>query len=393
MNNSEKLDEISVATARVAITGIGGYGRILLDMLLEQQRFGLLSLDVAVVVFPEQDRDHLRYLKTQSPQTLIFDSLDHAIDAGLDLDLMVLPVGIGVHRELTIKSLRAGWNVLVEKPLAGSVEDAEAIIAAEQDAGCFVAVGFQDMYGEMITAMKEVLQAGTIGRLQELRVYGMWGRPASYFRRNDWAGRCICDGRAVYDSPFNNAMAHYVNMAFYLAGSGLESCAYPTGVTGEMWRAHDIESCDTARLRWTTDVGSDVAVFLSHTGADQIDPELRIRGEAGELRWKLNRQWTVCTADKMMRHNVTSLPELRRSMVNQVVARTKDCQSSVFRAAQALAHVEAVELAHSCIKVEDFSADRVERVFVDEVGGERQEFRVVCGLNEEGSGFLNGCGI
>ena len=201
---------------KVGIVGIGGYGRLLLDLLLEEHQNGLASVEVAVVRSPERDAEHLDVLKAVSPGVKIFQSLDEVIAADVDLDLIILPVEIGSHRSMTEAGLNAGWNVMVEKPLAGSLDEAEAIVLASEQSEQFVAVGFQDMYGQMALEMKDAVLSGVIGEIRSVRVFGIWGRSVGYFNRNAWAGRLMYDGQAVYDSPFNNGFAHYLNLALFL---------------------------------------------------------------------------------------------------------------------------------------------------------------------------------
>ena len=137
---------------KAGIVGISGYGGVLLGELLAAQGEGIASVDVAVVRSPEKYADKLAQLKAQAPGVRIFQSLEEAAASGTALDLMVLPTGISAHREQLKLSLDAGWNVLVEKPLAGCMEDAEAMVRSAEESGRFVAVGFQDMYTEKCTS-------------------------------------------------------------------------------------------------------------------------------------------------------------------------------------------------------------------------------------------------
>lgn len=378
---------------KVGITGIGGYGRLLLDILLQEQRKGGVCIEAAVVSFPEQDAEHLAFLKSGSPHTKIFASLEEAASAGLALDLMVLPVGIAAHKELTLKSLAAGWNVLVEKPLAGSVEDAEAMVRAAEQSDRFVAVGYQDMYAPSSPAMKQALLSGAIGEVESIRVFGLWGRPVDYYMRNNWAGKLKCNGQPVYDSPFNNGMAHYLNQALYLAGADLNTTAMPVSVEGSMWRAHDIESCDTAVLKWATAGGPEVGIFFSHLTSQQEGPEMVIQGTEGMLRWQFESHWELqpsCGAFE--RHRSIQVPAMRSRMVRQVLDRVHDAGVSIYTPAQALEQVRAVHMAHREIGIESFSPEVVRTVCAVGEAGVLQEWLEVDGLKQAGLDFLKNNG-
>lgn len=377
------------AKVKIGIVGIGGYGRLLLDLLLEEQMQEVARVDVAVVRSPERAVEHLNVLKAHSPDVKIFQTLEEAVESGVELDLMMLPVGIDSHRDMTEMALKAGWNVMVEKPLAGSVEEAEAMVGSAEASGRFVAVGFQDMYGPWAPAMKAALLSGSIGSVRSVRVLGIWGRSVDYYCRNSWAGKLIVDGRAIYDSPFNNGMAHYLNLALFLAGSDSESVAVPISVDGSLWRAHDIESCDTACLRWKTKDGPDVSVFFSHAAASDIHPELVVQGTEGVLHWKFESHWELrAHGVEPVRYDVASGQELRQSLLRQVVEKINQPDTSVFTPRQALAQVKAVALAHDQVAIQSFPESLVQSCEAVNEFGLVSEMLTVNGLEAAGLRFF-----
>lgn len=370
---------------KVGIVGVGGYGRLLLDQLLEEQEQGAVRIEMAVVSFPEKDAEHLAYLREQSPETQIFKTLNDGVVAGVALDLMVLPVGIGAHKEFALAALAAGWNVLVEKPLAGSVEDALQMVEAAEASDRFMAVGFQDMYSPHALMSKAALVSGAIGEVQSVRAFGMWGRSVDYYERNTWAGSIRSNGADIYDSPFNNGMAHYLNLALFLAGPNAETPAFPVQAEGMFWRAHNIESCDTAALRWKTENGVEVSILFSHTGSDMIGPELLVEGSRGSLYWKFNSHWELRPDDaEWIRQRVSSALEMRVSMIRQVLARVRSPEVSVFTPRQAMAQVQAVSLAHAGIHIQSLPKEIIHRS-KDEKGAEWLE---VDGLKQAGLKFF-----
>jgi predicted dehydrogenase len=376
---------------KVGIVGINGYGRVLLDELLSAKRDGAAVVEVAVVRSPEKNAEALAHLKELSPETRVFSSLDEVIAANVNLDLMVLPTGISAHREQTLAVLDAGWNVLVEKPLAGCLEDAEAMARAAQQSDRFAAVGFQDMYAAHMRPMKETLLSGAIGEVYSIRAFGIWGRSVDYFKRNAWAGKLFYNGQPVYDSPFNNALAHYLNMALFLAGRDLDSPATPVKAEGALRRAHAIESCDTACLRWETDGGPEVSVFFSHASTAPSDPELVAEGSRGTLCWKLNSPWELhIKGEPVQSHQTGTLEQFRKRMMRQVLQRVHDPKVPIFTVRQALAQVQAVALAHACTEICDFPARLVNRSVKPDKKGQMQEWVEVQGVHEEGRRFIDG---
>lgn len=339
--------------ARVGIVGIGGYGRVLLEALLEEKQSGTAEIAAAVVVDPLADAAHLAFLKEQAPQARIHPDWDSLRAAGEGLDLMVLPIGIPYHAQLTIAALEAGWNVMVEKPLAGSVEDGKRIVEAAERSDRFVAVGYQDMYGQTAHEIKHAILSGAIGTPQSIKSFAIWGRPLGYYQRNSWAGKLSHHGTPVFDSPFNNALAHYLNLALFLAGTGVDDPATPLSAEAALFRGHEIESCDTATIRWQTDSGVEVGVWFSHLSSLQLHPEMRILGSAGEIFWKMDDFWELRRdGHETLRHPAGLSSDSRKAAISSVLAKARGAEVPVFTAAQAMAQVRATALAHAATDIQ-----------------------------------------
>src|SRR5258708_26243269 len=124
----------------VGLIGVSGYARVYLQLLRELQDKGKLRLTAAVVINPHQEPTAIRDLKQRGAQ--IYSSYEEMFDRHAhQLDLCLIPTGIAWHARMTIAALRAGANVLVEKPLAGSTREIGEIREAEKASGRFVAGG------------------------------------------------------------------------------------------------------------------------------------------------------------------------------------------------------------------------------------------------------------
>jgi predicted dehydrogenase len=362
--------KVTQNTVRIGIAGIGGYGRTLLELLLAEQHAGVAEVAAAVVVDPSGDGEHLAFLKSHAPGCRIYRSWEELLAAGEELDLMVLPVGIPFHADLTLAALAAGWNVLVEKPLAGSVSEGLRIAEAEERAGKFVAVGYQDMYGGTVREIKQVIRAGRIGSLRRIKAFAIWGRAVEYYQRNSWAGKLTLHGAPVFDSPFNNGLAHFVNMGLFLAGPDSENPATPVAAQAALFRGHRIDSCDTATIHWQTDAGVAVEVCFAHLGSTQIGPELLIEGSAGSIVLKIDHCWELLPDGQApTRYPVASTGELRKAAIRTVVNKAGGGDVPVFTPRQSLAQVRATALAHAATVILDLpTAAITTRGTLDESG-------------------------
>ena len=360
---------------QVGIVGIGGYGRHLLEGLLDERQSTKLEIVSAVVVDPDRDREHLAFLKAHCPSARIYRTCDALFKSAPSLDLLVLPVGIPAHKHLTLSGLKMGWNVLLEKPLAGSVAEARAICEAVERSPHFVALGYQDMYGSAVLEMKQAMLAGKIGRIRRISALAIWGRAKSYYDRNAWAGRLTLDGAPVFDSPFHNGLAHFLNMALVLAGDEQGNPATPLRADAALFRAHDIESCDTSTIRWQTDSGTQVDIYFSHLTSKTVGPEVLIEGSEGSILWKGEEFWELRSGDgKAVRLPLQTTPELRKAMLRRVLEKAGGAKAAVFTPRQSLAQVQAVELAHAATEIQTLSGE--------ELAGEADEWIEIPHLEE-----------
>lgn len=345
---------------RVALIGVSGYGGIYLQLVREALARGAIELVAAVVINAEQVPGIVNELRGVG--ATIYPDAEQFFDreAGR-VDLCLIPVGIQWHARLTICALRAGMNVLVEKPLAGSAEDVTAIRRAEAASGRWAAVGFQDLYALEARWLKTQLLAGAIGRIEDIRMIGLWPRPRSYFARNHWAGRVSADGASVLDSPLNNAFAHFVNLCLFFAGPTADESSRCEVESAELFRAHDIDMFDTAVVRGSSRNGIRFWFGVSHATAETRQPEISIRGTAGGAEWWHEQRCVIL--DTEGRRQVFPLPsteESRQLMFAAVLDRLKDPSAFVCTTAIAEEHTRLVESIQGVAEVHRFPAASIE---------------------------------
>jgi predicted dehydrogenase len=185
------------------------------------------------------------------------------------LDMVVIPTPIQLHAEMHAAATAFGLPVYVEKPPTLDYAELEKMIAADARARKSSHVGFNFIIEKLRLSLKERLLAGEFGAIRGATLTALWPRPASYFARNDWAGRLLApDGRVVLDSCFGNAMAHFVhNLLFWTGGPELFSWAQIAAVRAELYRAHAIEGADTFFVETDTTSGITMRFALSHACA------------------------------------------------------------------------------------------------------------------------------
>jgi len=142
---------------RVAVIGAGYWGPNLI------RNFTACS-DVTLVAVCDRDRRRLDKILSGYPGVAAVESFNELLDRD-DVDAVAIATPVATHAPLGIAALQAGKHVLVEKPLAASVHDAEAMVSAARDAGRILMVDHTFIYSNPVQKMKQLLDSGELGDL------------------------------------------------------------------------------------------------------------------------------------------------------------------------------------------------------------------------------------
>ncbi|GAT32185.1 predicted dehydrogenase [Terrimicrobium sacchariphilum] len=275
------------------------------------------------------------------------------------IDLCIIPTSIHWHARMSVDAMGAGAHVLVEKPLAGSVADALKVTEASSRTGRFAAVGFQDMYSTTTYEIKKFLCSNRLGRVRSIFVSGSWPREKPYYDRNDWAGKSFKDGWAVQDSPINNAFAHFLNLALFFSGSGIEKFARIEHYGGKLLRCYPIETFDTAKVKLQTTEGVQIDCTFTHSDEDLVDPVLTITLDQGSLVWDFENIARAAHKDgtEVARWKLDTSSEARLAMMTNVLHCLESGDDPMFPARTALIHTRVVERIMSSLPIENFNSE------------------------------------
>ena len=260
----------------VVLVGLGGYGEVYLNALLDQAQGRRCHLVGAVDPKPERC-ERLEQLRADSVP--LFDSLDDFYSTRR-ADLAVISSPIQHHAPQTCLALENGSNVLVEKPAAASPEEVDRMIVMRDKTDRFVAVGYQWSFSGSILKLKTDIMAGDFGAPKEGASLTLWPRTEAYYARNSWAGKIRDDdGRLVLDSPANNAMAHFLHNLLFLLGDKMDGSANPKSAKAFLGRANDIETFDSVAATIRTENNVDLLFLASHAIDEKQSMEPRFKLE------------------------------------------------------------------------------------------------------------------
>lgn len=364
-------------TVNVALVGAGGYG----DFYLRALAAGAADHDVKLVGVVDPTVGGTPVAEKLSEANIpLYPTLD-ALWQATPAQLVVIAAPIQFHSTYTREALARGANVLCEKPLCATLQEAAEMQAAQQAHGGFVAVGYQWSFSAAMGALKADILAGRLGAPRRLKAIVLWPRTAVYYARNNWAGRLrMPDGRWVLDSPVSNATAHYFHNLFYLLGDRRESSAQPVTVQAELYHANPIQNCDTAALRCTTATGVEILYYTSHAIPDLDGPRFQLEFDDAVVTYATN-SGSASTLGPI----VATFADGHQKIYGDPFANDADklwqCADAVRTGAPvacdllaATAHVRAVNGMHEAMPtIQRFSADLIQQ---------RNDLTWVTGLQE-----------
>lgn len=201
---------------------------------------------------------------------------DYDIDGFLarkDIDAVAVLTPSGMHAAHAIACAKAGKHVIVEKPMALRLQDADDMIRACDEAGVKLFVVKQNRFNVPVLKAREALEAGRFGRLILGTVRVRWCRDQSYYDHDDWRGTWAYDGGVL-----SNQASHHVDMLEWFFGD--VASVHARAITA----LAKIETEDTAVATLKFRCGA-LGIIEATTAARPTDLEgsLSILGEKGTV--------------------------------------------------------------------------------------------------------------
>jgi predicted dehydrogenase len=181
-----------------------GCGRIAERHALHASSYGEL---VAVCDILKERADEL----AEKYRAKVFYTIEDLLMHQSNLDVVVVCTPNGIHAAQTIQALRAGFHVLVEKPMAITVSDCKAMLQTATEAGKQIFTVKQNRFNPPIIALKNAIDQNKVGKLYSFQLTCFWNRPADYYQ-NSWHGTAL-DGGVLFTQ-----FSHFIDLIYWLFG-------------------------------------------------------------------------------------------------------------------------------------------------------------------------------
>ena len=182
----------------------------------------------------------------------------------------------GIHAEIALACIDAGVNIIIEKPMAMSMADAEEIIRRSEQAGVKVSACHQNRFNVAVRQTRKALEEGRFGQISHGSVHVRWNRNRDYYDQAPWRGTWAQDGGCLM-----NQCIHGIDLLRWMMGDEVHEIY---GVTRQQF--HDYLECE--------DIGMAVVKFKNGAigtieGTTNVYPKnleetLYLFGETGTVK-------------------------------------------------------------------------------------------------------------
>jgi len=247
---------------KIAVVGTGIIG---LDHLKAIE----MSKNLRLVAVCDVNEDKVRSVAKEYEVPYFLDYKE--IPEKTDAEAVILNLPHGIHCESAVFFLNAGLHVLLEKPMANTVEECDKMIAAEKQSGKKLAIGHIQRFLNANRIAKDYIASGKIGKLcmiTELRSidYFKPERPRWFFDKKLSGGGIVM-----------NYGAHALDKFFYVTGERvLDICAHSANVKN----SEEIEG----HAQFFAKMTGGISVSVSFSGYSSVGYETMYIGTAGAIK-------------------------------------------------------------------------------------------------------------
>lgn len=197
----------------------------------------------------------------------------HEMMKRVNIDVVVVLTESGNHAEHVVALAPYGKHIVVEKPMALTLDDADAMIQACDNASVKLFVVKQNRFNVPVIKTYQALKAGRFGKLVLGTVRVRWCRPQSYYDQAPWRGTWELDGGVL-----SNQASHHVDLLEWMMGD-VES-VFAMGSTA----LAKIEAEDTAIVTLRFKSGAlGVIEATTATRPNDLEGSLSVLGEGGSV--------------------------------------------------------------------------------------------------------------
>lgn len=189
---------------RFAVVGCGHIGKRHAEMIVRDAGAELVALC---------DIRSKGELGIEAYDVPFFPSLNELLQADLEVDVINICTPNGLHAGMAIQAIESGHHVVIEKPMALTLQDAEKVVYTslryQKQAFCVM----QNRYSPPSIWIKEMVDSGRLGNIYMVQLNCYWNRDNRYYKAGGWHGDALLDGGTLFTQ-----FSHFIDIMYWLFG-------------------------------------------------------------------------------------------------------------------------------------------------------------------------------
>lgn len=189
---------------RFAVVGCGHIGKRHAEMIVRDAGAELVALC---------DIRSKEELGIEAYDVPFFPSLNELLQADLEVDVINICTPNGLHAGMAIQTIESGHHVVIEKPMALTLQDAEKVVYTslryQKQAFCVM----QNRYSPPSIWIKEMVDSGRLGNIYMVQLNCYWNRDNRYYKAGGWHGDAQLDGGTLFTQ-----FSHFIDIMYWLFG-------------------------------------------------------------------------------------------------------------------------------------------------------------------------------
>lgn len=135
-----------------------------------------------------------------------------------DIDVISIATESGYHPEIAIYCMEKGKNVIVEKPMALSIDDADRMIECAKKNNVKLCVSHQNRFNKSIQMLRQSIEQNKFGRVLSGTARILWNRNMDYYKQAPWRGTWKLDGGTLM-----NQCIHNIDLLQWMLGGEIDT--------------------------------------------------------------------------------------------------------------------------------------------------------------------------
>lgn len=236
-----------------------------------------LELVAVCDVFPEKMEELLvKHGLEKDTSIKRYTDYKQMIAENQDIQLISIATESGLHAEIALYCIDSGINLIIEKPMAMSMTDADEIVRRAEEKKVKVSACHQNRFNIAVQQLRKAIEGGRFGKLSHGSIHVRWNRNKDYYIQAPWRGTWAHDGGALM-----NQCIHGIDLLRWMMGNEVEEIYAQT-----RQQFHDYLECEDIGMAVVSFKNGAVATIEGTTNVypKNLEETLYIFGENGTVK-------------------------------------------------------------------------------------------------------------